>query len=296
MINSDKDGWGLAGDMLKGLVVGAAAGAAGAWVGGAMAGVLGSATTLGGAVANGALVGGSGGFAGGFVGGAGNAWMGGASFEQGLQTGLIGGGCGALGGALIGGIVGGVQYHQDLQLCVKGCQKMGINNGNPVPATDEFLARSQGTWYPGAEMDKVDAFTVEHVPVDKFTGKYLNAGGMTNPAIREIKGVEYLTGRSSVYFNKPVSFVNARTLYFNMGHELHHVSQISYLGSLGNTPLSLVKTQLFHDMMESHAYNFRSTLNTNSYQPYNMRYLRNYPDYYWHLYEFYWQNNLVNPY
>ena len=40
MVSSDKSGWGLAGDMLKGLFVGAASGAAGAWAGGAVAGSI----------------------------------------------------------------------------------------------------------------------------------------------------------------------------------------------------------------------------------------------------------------
>ena len=86
--------------------VGAHSGAAGYGAGQLVAGALSTAITLGGAVLNGAATG----AAGGFVGGAGNAWVGSASFEQGLGQGLIGGGYGALGGAIIGGVAGGVNF------------------------------------------------------------------------------------------------------------------------------------------------------------------------------------------
>ncbi len=76
MVSSDKSGWGLAGDMFKGLFVGAASGSAGAWVGGAVAGSI----TAGGFI-NGSLSGLAGGFGGGFVGCSGNAWLSGADYN-----------------------------------------------------------------------------------------------------------------------------------------------------------------------------------------------------------------------
>jgi RHS repeat-associated protein len=102
MISSDKQGWGLVGDMAKGLFVGAAVGAAGAWTGGAVAGAIGTGGFLGGA-ASGFV----GGFSGGFVGGAGGAWMNGADFGQGLSAGLNGGITSGLISGGIGGLVGG---------------------------------------------------------------------------------------------------------------------------------------------------------------------------------------------
>ena len=92
MISSDKDGLGLVGDMFKGLFVGAAASAAGAWAGGAAVGALFSqpASTFGGFVVQGAVGGFAGGALGGFVGGAGGAWMNGAGLEQGLEFGIKG--------------------------------------------------------------------------------------------------------------------------------------------------------------------------------------------------------------
>jgi RHS repeat-associated protein len=146
-----------AGDFFLAAGIGALAGAAGGFAGQAVAGALGTATSFGGAVANGALVGASGGFAGGFVGGAGNAWMGGASFGQGLQSGLIGGGYGALGGALIGGISGGIQYQRQISVFQKGCVDLVVNGGDPVPATDQFLSDAQKAWYKDAPMNNVKA-------------------------------------------------------------------------------------------------------------------------------------------
>ena len=102
MVSSDKGGWGLAGDMLKGLFVGAASGAAGAWAGGAVAGSI----TAGGFI-NGSLSGLAGGFSGGFVGCSGNAWLSGAGFGAGLKAGLIGGGLAAAFGGVSGGLIRG---------------------------------------------------------------------------------------------------------------------------------------------------------------------------------------------
>lgn len=102
MVSSDKSGWGLAGDMFKGLFVGAASGAAGAWAGGAIAGSI----TAGGFI-NGSLSGLAGGFSGGFVGCSGNAWLAGAGFGAGLKAGLVGGALSGAFSGLSGGLIRG---------------------------------------------------------------------------------------------------------------------------------------------------------------------------------------------
>ena len=102
MVSSDKSGWGLAGDMFKGLFVGAASGAAGAWAGGAVAGSI----TAGGFI-NGSLSGLAGGFSGGFVGCSGNAWLSGAGFGAGLKAGFIGGALSAAFSGVSGGLIRG---------------------------------------------------------------------------------------------------------------------------------------------------------------------------------------------
>lgn len=133
MVSSDKSGWGLAGDMFKGLFVGAASGAAGAWAGGAVAG---SITSLG--FVQGSLSGMAGGFSSGFVGCAGNAWLAGAGFGQGLKAGLIGGGFGAAVSGLIGGINGAIQYRKQMTVFTRGVEALGLEGGGEVPATDGF--------------------------------------------------------------------------------------------------------------------------------------------------------------
>ena len=102
MVSSEKSGWGLAGDMFKGLFVGAASGAAGAWAGGAVAGSL----TAGGFISGG-LTGMASGFSGGFVGCSGNAWLSGAGFGGGLKAGLIGGGLAGAFSGFTGGLIRG---------------------------------------------------------------------------------------------------------------------------------------------------------------------------------------------
>jgi RHS repeat-associated protein len=99
--------------------VGAAAGALGAGVGAgvnvAMAGGSFGAGFMGTAIGvsstgfiAGAATGAASGFAGGFVTNSGNAWMGGASFGEGLWSGVKGGGIGALAGGVLGGTIGGI--------------------------------------------------------------------------------------------------------------------------------------------------------------------------------------------
>ncbi|MBU1014060.1 MAG: hypothetical protein KKG99_13760 [Bacteroidetes bacterium] len=239
----------------KSAPAGALAGAAGGFAGQAVAGALGTATSFGGAVANGALVGASGGFAGGFVGGAGNAWMGGASFGQGLQSGLIGGGYGALGGALIGGISGGIQYQRQISVFQKGCVDLGVNGGDPVPATDQFLSDAQKAWYKDAPMNNVKAFTVENVPIKiQDAMDAIGAPGSTVTSSYVTTGK--LTGMSNVYFNKNFAFSSAKQLFFTMGHEFVHVSQFAALAGQSRTLL----TQDFLDMLDFHAYSYQNSL------------------------------------
>ena len=112
--------------------------------------------------------------------------MRGARFEHGLQVGLVSGAYGALGGALIGGISGGIQYQRQFSVFQKGCVELGVNGGDPVPATDQFLSDAQKVWYKDAPMGNVKTFTVENVPEKHLIGSYEglitnNAPGKTVP-------------------------------------------------------------------------------------------------------------------
>jgi RHS repeat-associated protein len=261
------------GDFFLAMGIGALSGAAGYGAGALVGGALSTATTFGGAVLNGAAVGAAGGFAGGFVGGAGNALAGGASFGQGLEQGLIGGGIGALGGAVIGGVAGGVQYNKQMTLFQQGCETLGVEGGDAVPATDRFLSDAQQAWYKDAPMDKVSKFTTENVPAE-LQLKMDQAGAPGATGYLQRGGV--LTGRSNVYFNKNLAFSSAKQLYFTMGHELVHVSQYA---ALAGQPTSILKQSFVyngqtirfnHGMMEFHAYSYENSLGgtqLNSFSP-----------------------------
>ncbi|GAB1403565.1 hypothetical protein MASR1M74_07430 [Lentimicrobium sp.] len=261
------------GDFALAMGIGALSGAAGYVAGALVGGAISTATTFGGAVLNGAAVGAAGGFAGGFVGGAGNAWAGGASFGQGLEQGLIGGGIGALGGAIIGGIAGGVQYNRQMTLFQQGCETLGVEGGDAVPATDKFLSDAQQSWYKDAPMDKVGKFTTENVPAElQLKMDQAGAPGAT----RYLQRGGVLTGRSNVYFNKNLAFSSAKQLYFTMGHELVHVSQYA---ALAGQPTSILRQSFVyngqtvrfnHDLMEFHAYSYQNSLGgtqLNSFPP-----------------------------
>ena len=73
---------------------------------------------------------------------------------------------GAASGALFGGMSGGVKFHQ----LKKGCNNLGIEQNDPIPATDEMLYRAQKAWYPKAPMDQVKLFTVEHIEEQSHIG------------------------------------------------------------------------------------------------------------------------------
>ena len=73
-------------------------------------------------------VGAAGGAMGGFVGGAGNAWLGGASFGQGLKAGGIAGGIGGAAGGLLGGLARGID-------AATGKSKAGFWNGILKPGS-----------------------------------------------------------------------------------------------------------------------------------------------------------------
>ena len=233
--------------------IGAAGSFAGFGAGQAVAGAVGTASSLGGAIANGAITGAAGGFAGGFVGGAGNAWVGGVSFSDGLGAGLQAGGYGAITGGVIGGISGGVQYGKQTAAFRKGNGELGVQSGDPVPATDDFLNQAQEAWYPDAPMEHVGKFTVENVPESHLTGKngLITRGAAAKAVPLSRNGI--LTGQSNVYFNKDLAFTSAKRLFFSMGHEFVHVSQYA---SLAGQASSLLRQPGFIDLIEYHAYSY----------------------------------------
>lgn len=163
------------------------------------------------------------------------------------------GGYGAITGGVIGGISGGLQYSKQMGTFRKGLSKLGVQSGEPVPATDNFLMQSQETWYPDAPMECASKFTVENVPANHQVVLDANdAAARTVP----LKRGGMLTGNSNVYFNKNLAFTSAKRLFFTMGHEFVHVSQYASLAGQASSIL----TEGFGKFMEYHAYNYESTV------------------------------------
>ena len=232
---------------------------------GAAAGALGAAT--GGLVS--AAAGGSGGLLAGMAGGAtgtafsspilsagnsayfGDPMMTGKQYVMGITTsGVIGG--------LIGGLVDVVQSQRRVLSFSRGNRSLGIDGGDPVPATDEFLSKAQKAWYKDAPMNRVRAFTVENVPANTQADMDAErALGATRPLSNAV--TEKLTGFSNVYFNKNWAFSSAKTLFYTMGHEFVHVSQYAALG-LAGVSLDLVRERGFKDMLDFHAYSYQHSL------------------------------------
>jgi hypothetical protein len=238
------------GDFALAMGVGGLSGAAGLGAGQLVSAALGASTTLGGSILNGAVTGTAGGFAGGFVGGAGNACAGGASFNNGLGAGFRAGSYGAITGGVVGGISGGIQYGKQTAAFRKDNGELGVQSGDPVSATDDFLNKAQKAWYPDAPMAHVGKFTVENVPSSHQA--VLDKAGAAARTVPLTKGGIF-TGNSNVYFNKKLAFTSAKSLFFTMGHEFVHVSQFA---SLAGQSSSLTSQVGFRDLLEYHAYSY----------------------------------------
>ncbi len=162
---------------------------------------------------------------------------------------------GGLSGAVVGGVAGGLQYNKQTAAFRKGNAKLGIQQpGEAVPITDDFLSQAQGAWYPDAPMDKINSFTVENVPAKIRAEMLANSTAGRTDAVRinDIFRGEILSGKSDVYFS-PITFSSAKRLYFTMGHEFVHVSQVS---ALVGQPASLLDNNAFINMTEYHAYKY----------------------------------------
>jgi len=251
-------------------------------ISGGIGGAVSSSISIGGsAIVSGAVSGAAGGAAAGFVAGAGTAALDntvlGTNYNI-LTKGLIGAGIGAAAGFAIGGIRGVIQYNRQMTLFQKGCETIGVEVDEAVPATDKFLSDAQQAWYEDAPMDKINKFTTENVPA-KLQLKMDKVGA--SGATRYLQRGGILTGRSNVYFNKNLAFTSAKQLFFTMGHELVHVSQYA---ALAGQSTSLISKPGFIDLLEFHAYSYQHSLGglqLNSFTPDVVRSLAaQYPTYF----------------
>ena len=139
----------------------------------------------------------------------------------------------------------------------RGCQELGVAEGEPLSATDEVLKAMQMEWYPDAPMDYIVDFSVEKVPLNAqllLESKTVDANALTLP--RTIKGK--VTGRCSVFFSRS-AFSSAKQLYITMGHEFVHVS--NYITAAGmNFDRAIIVSENFMNMTEFWAYSFQQDL------------------------------------
>ena len=222
--------------------IGAVSSIIGGYAGSAVLSALGQASSMCGAIGYGALSGTIGGGVSGSIAGCSNAIMNNDDLVKGMWQGAL---YGAASGILFGGISGGVEYFQ----FKKGCNNLGIEQDDPLPVSDDILSRAQKAWYPKAPMDQVKAFTVENVPESNMKSMIENTAlGMTVPDY--VDGTKIMSGCSKVYFN-PAAFEHANKLFYTMGHELVHVSQINAMVGCSNYNVIL---------MDYWAYDFQNSI------------------------------------
>ncbi len=202
MISSDKEGWGLVGDMFKGLVVGAASGVAGTWAGGVAAGSIFSqpVSTFGGFVAQGSIGGIAGGAAGGFVGGAGGAWLGGASFEEGFGSGLTGAFYGGIFGGVSGAAFGAMQYGYERNrfMAIDRNTTFASNPNNSLTASSETLNEFSDEYFPDYKFRNKANLLYEPGYVERINRTYgaFTDPNMLNVSISDKWSQSYRTKRS----------------------------------------------------------------------------------------------------
>jgi len=204
---------------IKGAIIGGFAGAAG---GGAVS-ALGN---VGGGFFAGALQGAVGGTAGGFVGGSMNAWIGGASFADGLMAGLGGAAIGAVAGGLIGGTIKGIDA------AVNG--KANFWDGH----VDLDLSRGYGASSLGKALMKIiratytgHKFYGTNIYESSALGDVTSSGGVTLPEYGIVVG-------NGVYKAYLDYYLYRTTLQHEYGHILQYKS---YLAELGNAEAALNK-------------------------------------------------------
>lgn len=250
MVASDKSGWGLAGDMFKGLFVGAASGAAGAWAGGAIAGSI----TAGGFI-NGSLSGLAGGFSGGFVGCSGNAWLSGAGFGAGLKAGLVGGALSAAFSGVSGGlmrgftdmakgysfwdgsktsylVIGQTEQRANFKAIAKSYNKSGYTEMNDA----ELKIR----------MNEVFNVTEGDMGIDRITTKAGDGLGMSSDGVYinnkgdQIAGLTryYRSGNTTIRISPKYAVNNILDFEAIAGHELIHAYHYNVFGTAFNNSYS----------------------------------------------------------
>ncbi|MDR1345241.1 MAG: RHS repeat-associated core domain-containing protein, partial [Bacteroidales bacterium] len=194
------------GDLMAYGAIGGAAGAAGAAVGAAVWG----ATAVGGFV-GGFYSGAAGGAVGGFMTGAGNAWMGGASFGQGLFSGVQSSIVGGIMGGLMGGLFSGINAAVHGADFSTGTFSNDLTFGTSSESYEEALAKAAR--YNEAEYKTIDVelknrmtnelnFKVGDLNVNTITSKVPDGLGLSGRDNFISKDGSIIYGRTTGVFGK----------------------------------------------------------------------------------------------
>ena len=211
--------------------IGTAAGALGAFAGGAVAGAI----NLGGFI-SGAVSGAVGGASSGMVTGSGNAWMQGANFGQGLKAGAIAAGIGAGTGAVLGGLSRGIMdYSKGFDFWDGSITEefsSGTINNDPIwedynstsnaELNDSFLKSQVQREFNVSEGDfGIKEITTKSSNYYKVTstGRYLNT---KTGYIVEGYHHHYSTGVSEIHISSHITLGDMVDFKAVVGHELIH--------------------------------------------------------------------------
>ena len=129
---------------------------------------------------------------------------------------------------------------------IKKCHELGIESGQHIPEekrNDAFLKKFQETFFPDMPMDYILNFSIDGYPFD-------GVNGVTQAEwIRDDNNV-ILSGYSCVYLNPDHVFENPENMFYDMGHEFVHVSQIHELMGCDYT---FINDPIIKNIFEEHA-------------------------------------------
>lgn len=210
MMNSTKTSFGgIMGDIGKGWLVGALAGAVGYWAGSGVA----SSFKYGG-FEGGFLSGAAGGGAGGFVMSSGNAWMNGESFNEGLNSGFNSGIIGGITGGIVGGLLRGIDDYSNGYTFGNGTKTEGFVIGQRQPS--ENIINN----YNGSDSEKINTEMLKIRTEDEF-GDVKKRYNIRNVTTKTSNGFR-LT--SSGLYTQNNQTVDGYHVYSSSGYSSIHIS------------------------------------------------------------------------
>jgi len=139
-----------------------------------------------------------------------------------------------------------------------GARALGIRNTRASllnKATPDFIIRAIRAWFPGAPLENIVDILFPGIIRDRYGNL---AAGSVRPDFEDGK----FTGLSTMSL-ADIAFKNAKELFWTLGHELVHVSQVAALEGYRQN----IWDANFRDMLDSHAFNFQYQLGWRTISP-----------------------------